>query len=220
MFPMNEQFAGFFKNFQPSNEQFASLIKNMIPVNGQFPSSVQNVFCGNEEFHDAVKNGLAAQTSFLNSLTANAFATTEKILRLNMAAAKASMEESAVVTKQLLTSTTPQEFMKLTAAQSEPASAKAMAYQRQLIDISSAARAAFAQAIEEQHTQTWRKISTMVENCAKNSPAGSDNLVGMAKSAISNAKAGYEQFNKAGRQATESIEANVKSAVKQVSNVA
>jgi phasin family protein len=204
----------------PMNEQFASIIKNLSPINGQFPGSVQNVFCGNEEFRDAVANGFAAQISSLNSLAVNAFATTEKIVSLNMAAAKALMEESAVATKQLMASATPQEFMSLTAALSEPASAKASAYQRQMIDIISAARAGFVQAIEEQNAQGGRKVYSIGEQFAKNLPAGSENLGAMAQAAISNANAGFEQFNQAGRQVVESMKANLNHAVHQASNAA
>jgi hypothetical protein len=58
-------------------------------------------------------------------------------------------------------------------------------------------------------------VISLVEEVSKNAPAGSENAVAMLKSAIGNANAGYEQFTRTAKQAAESIESNLTSAVSQ-----
>ena len=53
---------------------------------------------------------------------------------------------------------------------------------------------------------------------SKNAPAGTENAVALFKSALGSANAGYEQFTRTAKQATDAIEANVNAAVSQFSS--
>lgn len=168
-----------------------------------------------EQFSSATKASFEAQFAMFSSLTNKAFEGIEKIVELNLTAAKTSMEESTSTAKQLLSAKDPQEFFALTAAQAQPSAEKALAYSRHLATIASSTQAEFSKAAESQIAETNRKVISLVEEVSKNAPAGSENAVAMMKSAIGSASAGYEQFAKTSKQAVESIESNMAQAVTQ-----
>ncbi len=170
-----------------------------------------------EQFSTVAKTSLEAQLSLLTSLTSKAFESMEKVVDLNLNVAKASLEDSSIAAKQLLTAKDAQEFFSLSAAQAQPTAAKAIAYGRHLAGIATSAQAEFTRAAEEQIAETGRKVTALVEDVSKNAPAGSENVIAIVKSAIGNANAGYEQFTKSTKQAVEVMEANMNSAVNQFS---
>ena len=173
-----------------------------------------------EQFSSATKTNLEAQFALFSSLTGKAFEGIEKIVELNLTAAKATLEESTAAAKQLLSAKDPQEFFSLSAAQAQPSAEKAIAYGRHLAAITSGTQAEFSKAAESQIAETNRKVLSLVEEVTKNAPAGSENAVAILKTAIGNANAGYEQFSKTSKQAVEAIEANLASAVNQFTQVA
>ncbi len=173
-----------------------------------------------EQFSSATKTNLEAQFALFSSLTSKAFEGIEKIVELNLTAAKATLEESTAAAKQLLSAKDPQEFFSLSAAQAQPSAEKAIAYGRHLAAITSGTQAEFSKAAESQIAETNRKVISLVEEVTKNAPAGSENAVAILKSAIGNANAGYEQFSKTSKQAVEAIEANLASAVNQFTQAA
>lgn len=174
----------------------------------------------NEQFASAAKTNIEAQLSIITALTTKAFESVEKVVDLNLNAAKASLEDSAVTVRQLLAAKDAQEFLSLTAAQAQPTAAKAIAYSRHLAGIAAAAQAEFTRATEEQIAETGRKVSALVDDVSKNAPAGSENVIAIMKSAIGNANAGYEQFSRTTKQAVEVMEANLNNAVSQFSDAA
>lgn len=173
-----------------------------------------------EQFSSVAKANFEAQLSLITSLTSKAFESVEKVVDLNLNVAKASLEDSSIAAKQLLSAKDPQEFFSLTAAQAQPTAAKAIAYGRHLAGIATSAQAEFTRAAEEQVAEAGRKVSALVDDVSKNAPAGSENVIAIVKSAIGNANAGYEQLSKSTKQAVEVMEANMNSAVSQFSHAA
>jgi len=173
-----------------------------------------------EQFSTVAKTNLEAQLALFTNLTSKAFESMEKVVDLNLNVAKASLEDSSIAAKQLLTAKDPQEFFSLSAAQAQPTAAKAIAYGRHLAGIATSAQAEFTRAAEEQIAEAGRKVSALVEDVSKNAPAGSENVIAIVRSAIGNANAGYEQFSKSTKQAVEVMEANMNTAVSQFSQAA
>lgn len=171
------------------------------------PDQVSNVTRANFE----------SQLAIFSALAGKAFDSVEKVIDLNLNAARASLEDSSSAARQLLAAKDPQEFFSLTAAQAQPTAAKAIAYGRHLAGIATSAQAEFARTAEEQIAETSRKVADLVDDVSKNAPAGSENVVAIMKSALGNANAGYEQFSKTTKQAVEQMEANMSSAVSQFS---
>ncbi|UVW27980.1 phasin family protein [Massilia sp. H6] len=173
-----------------------------------------------EQFSNATKSNLEAQFALFSSLTAKTFEGMEKLVELNINAARTSLEASQNVTRQLMGAKDPQEFFSVTASQAQPTAEKAMSYSRQLASIASGTGAEFSKVAETQIVETNRKVIALVDEVSKSAPAGSESIVAAVKTAISNANAGYEQFSKTSKQAAEAIENNVSAAVNQFSATA
>ena len=173
-----------------------------------------------EQFSNATKANVESQFAIFSSLTSKAFESIEKLVELNLTAAKASLEETALTTRQLLAAKDPQEFFSLTAAQAQPSAEKAVSYGRQVASIAASTQAEFTKAAEAQIAETNRKVISLVDEVSKNAPAGSENVVAVLKATIGNANAGYEQFTKSTKQAADAIETNLTAAVTQFSQAA
>lgn len=178
------------------------------------------MFNVSEQFSAATKANFEAQLAMLNTLTTKAFEGVEKIIELNVNAARASLEESTATAQQLLSAKDPQEFFSLSAAQAQPNTEKAIAYGRHLAGIASSTQAEFTKAAEAQIADASRKVNALVDEVSKNAPAGSENAIAILKSVIGNAGAGYEQLTKSTKQAVEAIEANLATATTQFTQAA
>lgn len=168
-----------------------------------------------EQFSNATKASLESQFALMSSLTAKTFEGMEKLVELNLSTARATLENSSAVTRQLLGAKDPQEFFAVGAAQAQPAAEKALTYGRQLASIAAGAGAEFSKAAESQIVEANRKVISLVDEMSKNAPAGSETFVAAVKTAVSNANAGYEHMSKTAKQATETLEANLNAAMTQ-----
>jgi len=173
-----------------------------------------------EQFSNATKANLETQFALFSSLTTKTFESVEKLVDLNISTARASLESSSNVARQLLSAKDPQEFFSMTASQAQPTAENALAYSRQLASIATSTGAEFSKAAEGQIVEANRKVISLVDEVSKNAPAGSESYVAAVKTAISNANAGYEQFSKTTKQAVEAIESNLNAAVSQFSATA
>ena len=91
-----------------------------------------------------------ANLDTLFNLTNKAFAGVEKMVELNVTAAKAALAESAEHAKASLSVKDAQEFMAVQAGLIQPLAEKTAAYSRHLYDIASGASAEFAKNVEAQ----------------------------------------------------------------------
>jgi phasin family protein len=173
-----------------------------------------------EQFSNATKVSFETQFAMLSSLTSKTFEGMEKLVDLNISAAKASIEDTSSAARQLLSAKDPQEFFSLSAAHAQPTAEKALSYSRQLASIAAGAGAEFSKVAESQIVEANRKVISLVDEVSKNAPAGSENYIAAIKTAISNANAGYEQFTKTAKQAVEAMESNMNAAVSQFSQAA
>jgi hypothetical protein len=90
----------------------------------------------------------------------------------------------------------------------QPLAEKTAAYSRHLYDIASAAGADLGKTFEEQAVEAQKKFSGLVDNAAKNAPAGSETAVAALKSAVAAANNAFESVQKAVKQAGDIAEAN------------
>jgi len=82
----------------------------------------------------------------------------------------------------------------------------------EVIGIGPANQPIVARVAEEQYEDQNRKVQTLVDNVAKNAPAGSETAVAVMKSAITAANTTYETIHKASKQAVEIAESNFNAA--------
>jgi len=154
---------------------------------------------------------LAAQKANMETLfglTQKAFEGVEKLVELNVQATKAALSESAQNTQALMSVKDVQELIALQAAMLQPLTEKAAAYSRELYDIASGTGAAFARSAEGQGAEAQQKFLNVVDNMAKNAPAGSEAAVAVMKNAVAAATNAMESVQKAVKQATELAETN------------
>lgn len=178
------------------------------------------MFTNPEQFSAATKANFEAQIALITALTNKAFESVEKLVDLNLTAAKATLEESNSATKQLLAAKDPQEFSSQVAAQAQPSAEKALAYGRNVASIASGFQAELTKAAEEQVAEANRKVLALIEEASKNAPAGSEQVIAMVKQAFGTANASYEQLAKTTKQAVETLEGNLNQAVTQFSQTA
>lgn len=170
-----------------------------------------------EQFSAAAKANFEAQIALFSQLANKTFEGVEKLVDLNLKAAKSSLEEGQATAQKLFAAKDPQEFFSLSSAQAQPTVEKSVAYSRHLSSIFSSTQAELTKAAEAQIAETNRKVISLIDEASKNAPAGSEQAISLLKSTIGNLNAGYEQFTKSAKQAAEVIEANVTNAVDQLS---
>jgi len=148
----------------------------------------------------------------LFSLTNKAFEGVEKLVELNLQVVKSTLAENQENVQRALSAKDPQEFLALQATFTQPITEKVLAYNRHLYEIASATQSEFARAAEAQYEEQNRKVQALVENVAKNAPAGSETAVAIMKSAITAANTTCETVHKAAKQAVEIAESNFNAA--------
>jgi phasin family protein len=166
---------------------------------------------------------VAAQKSNLETLfglTQKAFEGVEKLVELNIQATKAAMAEAANNTQAMMSVKDAQELLTLQASLMQPLAEKTVAYSRHLYDIASGTGAEFGKAAEAQAADAQKKFMAVVDNAAKNAPAGSETAVAVMKSAVSAANNAMESVQKAVKQASEMAEANFNAVTSQAVNAA
>ncbi len=153
-----------------------------------------------------------SQMDALFALSHTMFDATEKLVDLNLAAAKATMEESAERATALMGARDVQELLAMTGGLAQPAVEKMVSYSRTVYGIASGAGAEVSRIVETQIADGNKKVADMVEFAAKNAPQGSEPAVSMLKSAVAAANTAYDTFNKASKQAVDMVESNVAAA--------
>jgi phasin family protein len=169
-----------------------------------------------EQFAAAQKANL--ETLF--GLTNKAFEGIEKLVELNLQVVKSTLAENQENAQRALSVKDAQELLALQASLSQPVAEKVLSYGRHLYEIASATQAEFARVAEAQYEEQNRKVQALVDNVAKNAPAGSETAVAVIKSAITAANTTYETVHKATKQAVEIAESNFNAAATAASKAA
>lgn len=166
---------------------------------------------------------LASQKATIETLfglTGKAFEGVEKLVELNLTATRAALSEAAGSTQALLGVKDAQELLALQAAMFQPLAEKTAAYSRHLYDIASGAGAEFGRTFEAQAAEAQKKFLAVVDNAAKNAPAGSETAVAVFKSAVAAGTNALESVQKAVKQASDVAEANFNAVATQAVNAA
>ena len=159
-----------------------------------------------------------ASVETLFGLTTKAFEGVEKLVELNLTASKAALAEAAGTTQAILAVKDAQELLALQASLFQPLAEKTAAYSRHLYDIASGTGAEFGKAFEVQAADAQKKFLAVVDNAAKNAPAGSETAVAVFKSAVAAGNNALESVQKAVKQAAEVAEANYNAVATQAVN--
>ena len=140
------------------------------------------------------------------------FDAAERMMELNLAAAKATLEESVERTQALFSVKDVQELVALSGGLTQPTLEKAVSYSRNVYSIANDAGTEVSRIVEAQIAENNKKVAQLIDYAAKNSPAGSETAVSMLKGAVAAANTAYDTFSRATRQAVELAESNVSAA--------
>jgi phasin family protein len=166
-----------------------------------------------DQFSSSLQANLTNQLDALVLLYSRSFDNVEQVSDLNLGLWRSVMEETADTARQLWAAKDLQEVIAVGSAQVKPGTEKLLTYVRHLSDLAATTRADLGKVTEDRITEGNAKVVGLVENAAKNAPAGSEQAIELFKSAVGNANAGYAQLSKSTRQAVEAMEGNLAATV-------
>lgn len=155
---------------------------------------------------------LAAQKSSLASwfdFSQKTFEGLEKLVELNLQAAKTSLDEASAHTRALLSVKDAQELLALQSNALQPVAEKAAAYGRHLYDITSSTSAEVSRLAENQIADVQKKMAAVVDSALKNAPAGTENAAVLVKSAVAAANNAFDTLQRTAKQASDVAQANL-----------
>ncbi len=150
-----------------------------------------------------------ANFEVLMSLTSKVFEGVEQITALNLQVAKAGLNDVAETGLAALSAKDPQSLLALQASFVQPAAEKATVYGKQVYGIVIGIKAEMDKVASEQAAAAQSSLAALIEAAGKNAPQGSGDGMALFKSAMATANSAFDSLQKAGRQATETVEANV-----------
>jgi len=161
-----------------------------------------------------------SQIDTWNAFGAAVFTATEKLVNLNLTAAKTAYADAAEAGQTLLGARDAQELFALASGVAQPTVEKLVGYTRNAYSIASTTNAELSKIVEAQISEGNRKVSELIDVATKNAPAGSESAVSMFKTAIAAANTALDTATKATRQATDWAENNFTAAATATVNAA
>jgi phasin family protein len=143
------------------------------------------------------------------ALSQKTFASFEKLVDLNMAAAKAVVAESMSNLQALAGAKDAQSVLALQSGMIQPLAEKSASYSRHLYDIASGTGAEFTKALESTTAESQKAVTSFLESSLKNAPAGSEAAVAVFKSAIDAGNNAVESAQKTAKQAVQMVESKL-----------
>lgn len=157
----------------------------------------------------------AAQKENLDAmmkLSHKAFEGVEKMVDLQLNAARTSLQETAEKFKALMSVKDAQEMVNLNKEMAAPNTEQALDYSRRIYDIATQTSSEVQRLVDAQIAEANKKLIDALDEFAKTAPAGSEGVIAMMKSSLTAANSAYETANKAARQVVEMAERNMKAA--------
>jgi phasin family protein len=144
----------------------------------------------------------------------------ERILDLQLKAAKSVLADSVENAKAIAGVKDLQEFAALKDTVAQPSIEKATAYAKSVYDVTAATQAEFGRLVEEQVSEFNKHVVTTLDRMVKTAPAGSEVGIAALKSGISAANATYENLSKIAQQFTEVTQENFEAVARKSVNSA
>jgi phasin family protein len=151
------------------------------------------------------KSNVDAMVAFFGITSSGA----ERLLDFQMKTAKAAFDDAVKNIHTLTNAKDPQQWAQIGASVAQPAAEKLSAYARHLSGLTTQTQGEITRYVDEHMSALNKQIVSMLDQAAKNGPAGSDVAVAAAKSAVAAANQAYDVFTQAGRQVAEMTESTV-----------
>jgi phasin family protein len=140
---------------------------------------------------------------------------TERMIDLQMKAAKSAFADSIESAKALAAVKDFQQFAALKDTMAQPTMEKATAYAKSVYDLTSETQAEFSKLVEAQVADFNKEVVTTLDKMMKSAPAGSEVGVAALKSAIASVNAAYDNLTKVGKQFAQATQSNLEAAAAQ-----
>ncbi len=139
----------------------------------------------------------------------------ERMIDLQMKAAKAAFADSIESAKTLAAVKDFQQFAALKDNLAQPTLEKATVYAKSVYDLTSETQAEFGKLVEAQVADFNKEVVTTLDKMVKSAPAGSEVGVAAVKSAIASVNAAYDNLTKVGKQFAQATQSNLEAAASQ-----
>jgi len=141
--------------------------------------------------------------------------TAEQLLRLNLDAARASLEQNTKATRELLSANDPQELMALRSRLAETNMQQAAAYANSVYELVSETQSALSRMFEDGVARFSKDITESADKVGRNAPGGEIQAAAL-KSTLAATSAMMESLNQASRQFAALSESAIKAAAAQM----
>lgn len=138
----------------------------------------------------------------------------EQLSQLQLGALRSISEESFSSFGKLLSARDPQTFTSVLGSIAQPAqqAERVLEFNRQVYDLVSSVQADISKLGERQAARSTQQVQELVDEIAKNAPAGSESAVAVLKSAVETAGNVLESAQKTAKQAAEIAENGIAAA--------
>lgn len=133
----------------------------------------------------------------------------EKLVELQIEAAKSALAEGAANAKALVSAKEPQDLNTLRDRVVQPSLEKAQAYVRSVYDVAATAQGELSKLIETQVTEFNKTIVSALDKAAQTSPAGTEFAISALRAAVASANVGFDNVSKVAKQVADITAANV-----------
>ena len=161
-----------------------------------------------EQFAELNKANVAQATK----LAALAIENTEKLMRLNLSAAKIALAQGVEGAQAAATIKDVQDLVALRTKYAESGVQAALGYSKSLYEVAAEAQAQYSAFAEEAWGAYTKGFASWVEKASKAAPAGSDAGFNALKSTVAATTAAFDQFQKATKQVVSFADATVRAA--------
>jgi len=169
-----------------------------------------------DQFAELNKANVAQATKYAALAIENA----EKLVKLNLTAAKAAIAQGVEGAEAAVAVKDVQELLVLRTKYTEASVQTALGYSRNVYELAQEAQAQYALLAEQVWADYTKGVAAWVDKATKSAPAGSDVAVNAFKSTIAASTAAFDQFQKATRQVVNFADASVRAAAANATKVA
>lgn len=145
----------------------------------------------------------------MNALANTLIHATDQVVRLNLAATQALLQDASHTSKELLTSKSAEETLALTGAFVQPAAERLVGYSRNAFGITSGIGTDLYKLVELQISEGKQKLGELIDLSLKNAPPGSEATVSFLKSALAASNTAYDTVASAAKKAAELAQSNL-----------
>ena len=156
-----------------------------------------------------VEQILAANKSAVaetQALAATAFAGFEKLVALNLAAAKSVLFDTSADFGSAFSAKNPTDALAAQASLVKPLAEKTLAYGRSVYAIATETGAELGAAAESKFAEAQQTLASNLDNMAKNAPAGTESFVAVVKSAVTASQTAMDTAKASAKQAVAAAE--------------